>query len=117
MKKQLLFLIIAASAVLFACESSTEVTISNQSSVTLYDVTWNGCRFYSTSSLNYIGPGDTDTRTGNGSGLKSGSGYVFFKLSNSYSAPQYRSLKKLAVGTGNKVTFYITNDTVEAKQQ
>jgi hypothetical protein len=130
MKKHLLFLIIAASAVLFACgdpEDDTEVTISNQSSVTVYGVTWNGWIFCSDYDLGRykIVPGAASKWTSEvgSSSLSSsknvtpGSGYVFFKLSSSSGAPQYRSLKKLTVGTGNKVTFYITNDTIEAKQQ
>jgi hypothetical protein len=133
MKKQLIFLAIAASLVLFACGdpdpvSDTEVTISNQSRATVYDVVWNGYYFYSTytrptsyqKSTYYIKPGEVGKSYWLSDGFQSrpvssGSGYVFFRLSAG--GVQYRSLKKLTVSSGEVVTFYITNDTVEAKQQ
>jgi hypothetical protein len=113
MKKQLIFLAIAASLVLFACdpEDDTEVTISNQSSVTVYNVRWNGCGFGS------ISPGSTSTGGRKGYSLSSGSGYVFFTLFAASDNIQYHSLKKLTVSPGEVIIFYITNDTIEAKQQ
>jgi hypothetical protein len=131
MKKQILFLfiiIIIASMVLFACgdpEEGTELTINNQSSVTVYNVIWNGLRFCSDAGWGgyRIVPGATSKWTGDvgsssGSSSKNvapGSGYVFFQLSDG--GTQYRSLKKLTVSPGEVVIFYITNDTIEAKKQ
>jgi hypothetical protein len=62
--------------------TNLSVKISNQSSIGLYDVTWNGVSFYTYDPTGYVGgkrlsSGDSMTVSSS-----SGSSYVFFRIGN-----------------------------------
>jgi hypothetical protein len=93
MRKVFAVLVIIVVTVFLACcygVTNTEVTITNQSSLTLYDVRWNGMLFYTGYSYDsnkkdnyfyYLLPGSRAIKNsddGSRSEYFPGSGYVFF---------------------------------------